>query len=210
MRRNPGITLLILGLSVAAVSAQSPSADDRATLLRGIEAKREKYASVAKEIWGYAEVGFQEQKSSALLQRELRAAGFTVKAGVAGMPTAFVAAFGSGKPVIGIVGEFDALPGLSQEAQTPNHHAIEDNTPGHGCGHNLLGTGSLAAAIAVKEWLAAGHAGTLRYFGTPAEEGGSGKVYMIRDGLFKDVDAVVAWHPGDRNDASPATNLAVI
>ncbi len=210
MRRNPGTTLLILGLSVAAVSAQSPSADDRATLFRGIEAKREKYASVAKEIWGYAEVGFQEQKSSALLQRELRAAGFTVKAGVADMPTAFVATFGSGKPVIGIVGEFDALPGLSQEAQTPNHHAIEDNTPGHGCGHNLLGTGSLAAAIAVKEWLAAGHAGTLRYFGTPAEEGGSGKVYMLRDGLFKDVDAVVAWHPGDRNDASPATNLAVI
>lgn len=211
MRRNPSAVLLLLVCSIAAVSArQSPPADDRAAMLRGIEAKREKYAGIAKEIWGFAEVGYQEQKSSALLQQQLRAAGFQVTAGVAGMPTAFVATVGSGQPVIGIVGEFDALPGLSQEAQTPNHHAIEDSAPGHGCGHNLLGTGSLAAAIAAKEWLAAGHAGTLRYFGTPAEEGGSGKVYMIREGLFKDVDAVVAWHPGDRNDASPATNLAVI
>jgi aminobenzoyl-glutamate utilization protein B len=211
MRRYRAAVVLSLVVSATAVAAQRPStADARATMLGSIDAKREQYAGIAKEIWGFAEVGYQEQKSSALLQQQLRAAGFQVSAGVAGMPTAFVATFGSGKPVIGIVGEFDALPGLSQEAQTANHHAIEDNAPGHGCGHNLLGTGSLAAAIAVKEWLAAGHTGTLRYFGTPAEEGGSGKVYMIRDGLFKDVDAVVAWHPGDRNDASPATNLAVI
>src|SRR5476651_803864 len=209
MHRSIPATLALV-LSVAAVSAQRPSSTDRDAMLRGIDAKREKYAGVAKEIWGFAEVGFQELKSSALLQQQLKAAGFNVTAGVAGMPTAFVATFGSGKPVIGIVGEFDALPGLSQEAQTPNHHAIEDNTPGHGCGHNLLGTGSLAAAVAVKEWLAAGHPGTLHYYGTPAEEGGAGKVYMVREGLFKDVDAVVAWHPGDRNDASPATNLAVI
>ncbi len=219
MSGKAGVALLLLLVgpaeaghdrSVAALSAQSPSASDRAAMLSGIDAKREKYAGVAKEIWGFAEVGYQETKSSALLQQQLKAAGFQVTAGVAGMPTAFVATFGSGKPVIGIVGEFDALPGLSQEAQTANHHAIEDSAPGHGCGHNLLGTGSLAAAVAVKEWLAAGHPGTLRYFGTPAEEGGAGKVYMIRDGLFKDVDAVVGWHPGDRNDASPATNLAVI
>jgi aminobenzoyl-glutamate utilization protein B len=211
MRRYRVAVVLSLVAAATGVAAQQPStADARAAMLGGIEAKREKYAGIAKEIWGFAEVGYQERKSSALLQQQLKAAGFQVTAGVAGMPTAFVATFGSGKPVIGIVGEFDALPGLSQEAQTPNHRAIEDGTPGHGCGHNLLGTGSLAAAVAVKEWLASGHAGTLRYFGTPAEEGGSGKVYMIRDGLFKDVDAVVAWHPGDRNDASPATNLAVI
>ena len=104
-------------------------------MVRGIDAKREKYAGVAKEIWGFAEIGYQEQKSSALLQQQLKAAGFQVTAGVAGIPTAFVATFGSGKPVIGIVGEFDALPGLSQEAQTANHHAIEEGAPGHGCGH---------------------------------------------------------------------------
>ena len=212
MCRNPSAALLLLVCSVAAVSAQqSPSADDRAGMLRSIDAKREKYAGIAKEIWGFAEVGYQEQKSSALLQQQLRAAGFQVTAGVAGMPTAFVATFGSGKPVIGIVGEFDALPGLSQEAQTANHHAIEENAPGHGCGHNLLGTGALAAAVAVKEWLAAsGHGGTLRYYGTPAEEGGSGKVYMVREGLFKDVDVAVSWHPGDRNEASPTSSTANI
>ena len=210
MRRNPSVALLLLAMSVAA-AAQQPSSSDRSALLSGIDSKREKYAGVAKEIWGFAEVGFREEKSSALLQQQLKAAGFQVTAGVAGMPTAFVATFGSGKPVIGIVGEFDALPGLSQEAQTANHHAIEEGMPGHGCGHNLLGTGALAAAVAVKEWLAAsGHAGTLRYYGTPAEEGGSGKVYMIRDGLFKDVDVAVSWHPGDRNEASPASSTANI
>src|SRR5262249_35227240 len=135
--------------------------------------------------------------------------GFTVRAGVAEIPTAFVASFGSGKPVIAIIGEFDALPGLSQEP-TPRRSAIVQEGAGHGCGHNLLGTGALASAIAVKEWLAAGHPGTVRYYGTPAEEGGSGKVYMIRDGLFKDVDAAVTWHPGDRNEASPASSLANI
>src|SRR5438309_824388 len=129
---------------------QRAAGDDRAALIQSIEAKRDAYATVAKQIWGFAEVGYQEQKSSALLQQQLRAAGFEVKAGVADIPTAFVATFGSGKPVIGIVGEFDALPGLSQEAQTGTRHAIEDNAPGHGCGHNLLGTGALAAASAVK------------------------------------------------------------
>src|SRR5205085_5410314 len=173
MRRKTRALLVVFTMSVAVVSAQTPSVPDREALVRGIEAKRERYASIAKEIWGFAEIGYQEQKSSALLQQQLKAAGFQVTAGVAGIPTAFVATFGSGKPVIGIVGEFDALPGLSQEAQTANHHAIEEGAPGHGCGHNLLGTGALAAAVAVKEWLqASGHAGTLRYYGTPAEEGG--------------------------------------
>jgi aminobenzoyl-glutamate utilization protein B len=220
MRGKPVVAfaLLLLGpaeaghyRTVAAVSAQQASADDRAAMLRSIDAKRDHYAGVAKEIWGFAEVGYQEQKSSALLQQQLRAAGFQVTAGVAGIPTAFVATFGAGKPVVGIVGEFDALPGLSQEAQTANHHPIEENAPGHGCGHNLLGTGALASAIAVKDWLVASHhTGTLRYYGTPAEEGGSGKVYMVLDGLFKDVDAVVSWHPADRNDASPTGSTANI
>src|SRR3984885_14532365 len=154
MHRSVPATIALI-LSVAAVSAQQPMSDDRAALVRGIDAKREKYAGVAKEIWGFAEVGYQETKSSALLQQRLKAAGFQVTAGVAGIPMAFVATFGSGRPVVAIVGEFDALPGLSQEAQTANHHAIEEGAPGHGCGHNLLGTGALASAVAVKEWLVA-------------------------------------------------------
>ena len=202
--------LVLMLVSATIVSAQrAPAGDDRAALLQSIDARRDAYATVAKQIWGFAELGYQEQKSSALLQQQLRAAGFQVRAGVADIPTAFVATFGSGKPVIGIVGEFDALPGLSQEP-TPRKSAIVAEGAGHGCGHNLLGTASLAAAVAVKEWLAAGHAGTVRYYGTPAEEGGAGKVFMINAGLFGDVDAVVGWHPGDRNDASPLTNLAVI
>ena len=206
MRRKPVVVPLLLFTAVA-VSAQP---DAHTAMLQGIDARRETYAGVAKQIWAFAEVGYQETKSSALLQQQLRAAGFEVSAGVAGIPTAFVATVGSGKPVIGIVGEFDALPGLSQEAQTANRHAIEENAPGHGCGHNLLGTGALAAAVAVKEWLASGHSGTLRYYGTPAEEGGSGKVYMVQAGLFKDVDAIVSWHPGDRNEASPTSSTANI
>jgi aminobenzoyl-glutamate utilization protein B len=207
-RRAVGAALAAAAISVTAISAQR--ADDKAAIGQRIDAGRDHYATVAKEIWGYAEIGYQEVKSSALLQQELRAAGFQVRAGVAEIPTAFVATYGSGKPVIGIIGEFDALPGLSQEAQTGQRHAIEENAPGHGCGHNLLGTGALAAAVAVKEWLAAGHPGTLRYYGTPAEEGGSGKVYMVRAGLFTDVDVAVSWHPADRNDASPTSSTANI
>ena len=210
MRRYLPVILPFV-LFTSASARQPSTSDDSAAMLQRIDARRESYATVAKQIWGFAEVGYQEQKSSALLQQQLREAGFQVRAGVADIPTAFVATFGSGKPVIGIVGEFDALPGLSQEAQTAARHAIEENGAGHGCGHNLLGTGALAAAVAVKEWLASsGRSGTLRYYGTPAEEGGSGKVYMIRAGLFSDVDAVVSWHPGDRNEASPTSSTANI
>src|SRR4029079_17585429 len=196
-------------VAVLAVSARAQR-DDKAALTQRIDARRDHYATVAKEIWGFAEIGYQEQKSSALLQQELRAAGFAVRAGVAEIPTAFVATYGSGKPVVAIIGEYDARPGLSQEAQTAQRHAIEENGAGHGCGHNLLGTGALAAAIAVKEWLGAGHPGTLRYYGTPAEEGGSGKVYMVKAGLFSDVDVAVSWHPADRNSASPTSSTANI
>src|SRR5437773_11322739 len=167
MTRSLTIGLLVLAIRISAATAQrSSDIDDRGAMLQRIDSRRETYATVAKQIWGFAEVGYQEEKSSALLQQQLKAAGFQVKAGVADIPTAFVATFGSGKPVIGIIGEFDALPGLSQEAQTAAHHAIEENGAGHGCGHNLLGTGALAAAIAGKEWLAAGHRGTRRYYGT--------------------------------------------
>ncbi len=196
----------VLLFSLLASAQGRQSADG---LLQSIDAQRQTYADVAKQIWSFAEVGYQETKSSALLQQQLKTNGFDVRAGVADIPTAFVATYGSGKPVIAIIGEFDALPGLSQDA-TPRRSAIVADGAGHGCGHNLLGTAALAAAVAVKEWLGGGHPGTLRYYGTPAEEGGSGKVYMVRAGLFDDVDAVVTWHPGDRNDASPSTNLANI
>ena len=168
------------------------------------------WKQVSKQVWDYAELGYHETKSSPLLQAQLKAAGFEVMAGVADEPTAFVASYGSGKPVIGILGEFDALPGLSQKAGDADRDPVVANAPGHGCGHNLLGAGAALAAVAVKEYMVANHiAGTLRYYGTPAEEGGSGKVYMVRDGLFKDVDVVLHWHPADRNSVNNGGMLAV-
>jgi len=196
----------------ATLPAQRPAARavPNESLIAGIEAKRDAYGAIAHRIWEFAELGYQEQRSSALLQEQLRSAGFSVEAGVAEIPTAFVATFGSGKPVIGIVGEFDALPGLSQAA-VPERKPIVDGGSGHGCGHHLFGTASVAAAIAVKEWMQANAVkGTLKFFGTPAEEGGAGKVFMLRAGLFGDVDAVVAWHPGDENSATLGSTLANI
>ncbi len=185
---------------VQAQKAKAPSgAPNTSAILTALDAKADHYADVAKQIWGFAEVGYMEVKSTALLQSELKGAGFTIMAGVAGEPTAFVAEYGSGKPVIALLGEFDALPGLSQDA-TPLRNPLVAGGAGHGCGHHLFGTASTAAAIALKSWMQANHVkGTLRMIGTPAEEGGSGKVYMVRDGVFNDVDAVIAWHPGDEN-----------
>jgi aminobenzoyl-glutamate utilization protein B len=167
------------------------------------------YKAVSKQIWDFAELGYHENKSSSLLQAQLKDAGFTLQSGVADEPTAFIASYGSGSPVIAILGEFDALPGLSQKTE-PTRDPIVANAPGHGCGHNLLGSGAALAAVAVKDYMAANHIhGTLRYYGTPAEEGGSGKVYMVRDGLFKDVDVVLHWHPSDRNGVNNGGALAV-
>lgn len=201
---------LLLTLAPLATAAAQRTADPAASLIAAIDGKGARYADLAKQIWTFAEVGYQEVRSSALLASELEAAGFRVTRGVAGIPTAFVAEFGSGKPVIGILGEFDALPGLSQDA-SPLQKAIVANAAGHGCGHNLFGVASAGAAIAVKDWMTANRiAGTVRFYGTPAEEGGSGKVYMVRDGLFRDVDAVIAWHPGDANDVNGTSSQANI
>ena len=153
-------------------------------------------------------MGYLEEKSSALLQKTLSDAGFSIKAGVADIPTAFVAEYGSGLPIIGILAEYDALPGISQEV-APERKPILDQEAGHACGHHLFGTASTAAAIAIKDHLKkTGQKGTIRLYGTPAEEGGSGKVYMVRAGLFDDVDVVLHWHAGDRNAASPSTSMA--
>ena len=204
-------SLVLVFATALAAGAQTPKpAPNTGALLSSLDAAAPHYATVAKQIWTFAEVGYMEEKSSALLQSELRTAGFTVKAGVAGEPTAFIAEYGSGKPVIAILGEFDALPGLSQDS-VPERKPLRAGGPGHGCGHHLFGTASVASAIALKEWMQANNVkGTLRMIGTPAEEGGSGKVYMVRDGVFNDVDAVIAWHPGDDNSVTGERSMANI
>ena len=165
-------------------------------------------AELASKIWNWAEVGYQEEKSSALLQETLKEEGFTVEADVAGIPTAFVASYGTGGPVIAILAEFDALPGINQAA-TPDREERPGMSAGHACGHNLFGAGSVSAAIAIRRWLEeTGKPGTIRVYGTPAEEGGSGKVYMVRAGLFDDVDIAMHWHPGSENSAAAETSLA--
>ncbi|WP_425269154.1 amidohydrolase [Maribacter litoralis] len=176
-------------------------------ILKKLEQKSDEYGNIAQNIWEFAEMGYQEEKSSSLLQQTLKNAGFTIKTGVAGIPTAFVAEYGSGSPVIAILGEYDALPGLSQKAVAEKESA--GAAAGHACGHHLFGTASTAAAISTKEWLEANKSkGTIRFYGTPAEEGGSGKVYMVREGLFNDVDIALHWHPGSQNAASAGAALA--
>ena len=185
-----------------------PAQTSKPEVLRHVDATKATYDAIALKIWDLAEIGYQEVKSSTLLQEQLKREGFTVEAGVASIPTAFVATYGSGKPVIGILAEYDALPGVSQEA-VPEKKERPGVKAGHACGHNLFGTASLQSAVAVKEWMkATGKPGTIRVYGTPAEEGGSGKVYMVRAGLFNDVDVAVHWHPGDRNSVSMASSLA--
>ncbi|MEY4050738.1 MAG: hypothetical protein RL262_1572, partial [Bacteroidota bacterium] len=162
----------------------------------------------ALQIWEYAEVGYKENKSAALHVQNLKAAGFTVETGVAEIPTAFVATYGSGSPVIGILAEYDALPGLAQTA-SPEKNPIAGKNAGHGCGHHLFGTASVGAGIAIKELITSGKLkGTIKVYGCPAEEGGSGKVYMVRAGLFNGVDAIIHWHPGNANEVTMTSALA--
>ena len=193
--------MIIPHLLALALLAQHP-------VLTGVAAREERYGQIARAIWEHPELGYQETRSAALLRGELQAAGFRITENVAGIPTAFIAEWGSGAPVIAILGEYDALPGLSQE-DAPQRKPRAEGAPGHGCGHNLFGAGSALAAAAVKEHMEkAGLKGTLRFYGTPAEEGGGGKIFMIRAGAFKDVDIVLAWHPMDRNEADANPWLA--
>ena len=189
---------MLFGFSAVSFLLSAVTVATAQDVTQSIEEQRTIYSDIAKKIWEYAEVGYQEEKSSRLLQSVLDESGFSIEGGVAEIPTAFVASYGQGKPVIAILAEFDALPGLSQAASTEKNPIVE-NAPGHGCGHHLFGTASTAAAIAVKDWLVSTKtSGTIRLYGTPAEEGGAGKVYMVREGLFDDVDVTFAWHPGDR------------
>ena len=176
--------------------------------LKTIDAGYTGYKQTALQIWDFAEVGYKEVKSTALLQEELSKNGFKIEKGVGGMPTAFVASFGTGSPVIAILAEFDALPGLSQE-NVPSRKAIPTKNAGHACGHHLFGTASMAAGIAIKNLIESKKlTGTIRVYGCPAEEGGSGKVFMVRAGLFRDVDIAIHWHPGDNNAVTMTSALA--
>ena len=162
----------------------------------------------ALQIWEYAEVGYKEVKSAALHVQHLKDAGFTVETGVAGIPTAFVATYGTGSPAIGILAEYDALPGINQSTSAERDPIVGKNA-GHACGHHLFGTASVSAGIAIKELIAAGKLkGTIKVFGTPAEEGGSGKVFLVRAGLFNNLDAVIHWHPDDVNAITTTSALA--
>lgn len=203
--RNRALLSLGLGILASSFTARAAAQVD---ILSFLDARYEATAEMASTLWDYAEVGYQEEKSSALLQETLAAEGFGIEAGVAGIPTAFVASFGSGSPVIAILAEYDALPGITQAA-TPIRSPIDGKGAAHACGHNLFAAGSVGAAIAAKHWLEeTGNAGTIRLYGTPAEEGGSGKVYLVREGLFDDVDVALHWHASGSNTAAALTSLA--
>jgi aminobenzoyl-glutamate utilization protein B len=195
-------------LSTAQKKQPVSKADEfKTTASTQIQNNYELYKKTALQIWDYAEVGYKEVKSSALLQQTLKDNGFTVESGVAGIPTAFVATYGSGSPVIGILAEFDALPGLSQTNAPEKTSAGKE--AGHACGHHLFGVASVASGIAIKQLIEQKKfTGTIKVFGCPAEEGGSGKVYMVREGLFKDVDIAIHWHPGNENGVTMTSALA--
>ncbi len=178
--------------------------------VHAVDQRAAELTALSDRIWAYAETALKEHQSAAALADYAERQGFEVRRGVAGMPTAFVATFGSGRPVIGVMGEYDALPGISQQA-SPVKEPLQAGAAGHGCGHNLFGAASLGAAVAIKEQIAAGKLqGTVRFYGTPAEENYGGKIYMARDGLFDGIDAVLAWHPGDETQADMVSSQAMV
>ena len=177
--------------------------------IRILDDKKEMLWSMSDALWDHPETGFHEQFAADLYCRTLEQEGFQVERNLAGIATAFSGTFGRGGPVIGFLGEFDALPGLSQAAGCAVKQPEQEDGPGHGCGHNLLGVGSMGAAIALKQYLeTTGKAGTVKFFGCPAEEGGSGKGFMARDGVFDGVDIAFSWHPGDVNAVSSESSMA--
>ena len=174
-----------------------------------VDAKKEAFLHAGDLVWEYAEIGFKEFQSAKALTDVLKAEGFAVQEGVAGIPTAFVASWGEGKPIIGLLGEYDALPALKHAAGNPVESSEIVSENGHGCGHNLLGAGALGAAVAVKDYMQAhGLKGTIRYYGCPGEEFGSGKMFMARAGLFDDLDAAFTWHGGAYNAITADNSLA--
>jgi len=205
--------LVLAGIAMSNVAmAQTP--DSTAPLkddaIDSIELQKGDLVGMSDQIWSFAETALHEAQSSALLADYAEAQGFQVERGVAGLPTAFIASYGSGRPIIGIVGEYDALPRLSQTA-VPEKQPISAGAAGHGCGHNLYGSASLGAATAIKKLIASGKIkGTLRYFATPAEESIGGKTYMVRDGLFDELDVVLSWHPSHSSEMDVSGSQAMV
>jgi aminobenzoyl-glutamate utilization protein B len=210
VKRVTAISILIpITALVGGARADEPSAA-KIEAVASIDRHRAELVEIADRIWEFAETALREHRSAALLADAAESHGFDVSRGVAGMPTAFVASYGEGRPIIGILGEYDALPGISQKAQ-PTKEPLVEGAPGHGCGHNLFGAASFGAALAVKERIEAGELpGTVRFYGTPAEEAIGGKLYMLRAGLFDDLDAVLAWHPGDEVKADTGSSQALV
>ncbi len=211
MNKRPfSVALLSLALLVAPVSSLGDNHKKKEEAVASIENHKAELIKLSDEVWGFAETALRETRSSKLLADYAEKQGFQVKRGVAGMPTGFIASFGQGSPIIGVLGEYDALPGISQKAQ-PVKEALEAGAAGHGCGHNLFGAASLGAALAIKELIAAGKLkGTIRFYGTPAEEAIGGKIYMAREGLFNDLDVCLAWHPDDETRADVDSSQAII
>ncbi len=200
---------LILHLSTQTAQAGEFS-EPQQTAIADVESRSEELKQVNQTIWNLAEIGLQEHESSALLQKKLKAAGFDITAGVSNMPTAFVASYGSGKPIIGILAEYDALPGMSQQT-VPYRSPAKEDAAGHACGHSGLGTGALGAAVAVKTAMEKhGLPGTIRLYGTPAEETVIGKVYMLLDGQFDDLDVCLHWHPSTQNQPWAGSSKALV
>jgi len=204
------LILFTLALSSSIILAQQKLPKNKVLIEASIEQHKTELINISDEIWTQAETAFEEYESSEILSNYAEQNGFEVEKGVAGMPTAFVATYGSGKPVISILGEFDALPGISQKA-VPTKNPLDAGAPGHGCGHNLFGTGSLGAAIAIKEMIESGKIkGTIKFFGTPSEEKFFGKIWMVREGLWDDVDVNISWHPNAMTEADVQSTLALV
>ena len=200
---------MILFVSITSF-AQKEMSKNKKALLTSVEKHKNELIKISDEIWGLAETAFEETKSAEILASYAEKNGFTVERGVAGMPTAFVATYGSGSPVISVLGEFDALPGISQKA-TPTKSPLKEGAAGHGCGHNLFGAGSLGAAIAIKELIQAGKIkGTVKFLGTPSEEKFFGKIWMVNAGLWDDVDVNISWHPSAETKADVQSSLALV
>lgn len=204
------LTPLFLLLFTIETTAQVSDHVLKNKVISSIENSSEKLITLSDAIWSYAEIAFKENQSSEALASYAEQNGFKVTRGVGEIPTAFIAEYGSGEPIIGIMGEFDALPGLSQETVSFKSPVI-DGDPGHGCGHNIFGTASLGAAVSIKELIEAGDLeGTIRFYGTPAEEKFFGKLWMIRAGLFDDVDVMMDWHPSDETESAVQSSLALV
>ena len=204
---------IFLGLTVLLVSSTAVAQKlnrEKKAIIASVEAHQDALIAISDSIWALAETAFEEHESARILADYAEAQGLKVERGVAGIPTAFVATYGSGSPVISVLGEFDALPGISQKASTVKE-PLNEGAAGHGCGHNLFGAASLGAAIAIKEQIEAGTLkGTVKFIGTPSDEKFFGKIWMIKEGIWDGVDVNVSWHPGATTEADVQSTLALV